>query len=860
MTVCATRRLLAAAILVWTCAFAFLPIVSAPTKAAEVAVSTEVKDIRAKLEAIRANLDQKEAALERRDLPDRDLQALRQEVEPFASQIREMIAALAPKVDSARARLEQLGPKKDDQPESEDAARERTERQAAFAEYDETQRLAKTLLVQAEQLSVQVGDRRRSLFTRALFQQSAGLAGPSLWSDVIDALPRELYAAQTVLGDTVAWLQRHSSPGALLAVGLALGIAIALYIGRSSLGPRLIRRDPAVEDPGRNRRLMAALGVLLIGAGPAVAGSWIIWAALDAVDLLPPRIEPVAQMILRALAWLAFVRALADAVLAPGRGAWRLVSVNDSTAHRLVAFAIAFVGLVLIGKVVDSVNEAIAASLPITVATRGIFAIGAALVLAAVLRSCAGSASAAESSPSTRSIGQAELGGPLRIVGWTLVTFVLGSALFGYVAFASFLIEQAIWLSILLTVLFFLIALVDEFIGGSLRGQTRLVRTIQANTGLRQRSLEQIGILVSGILHVVLIVLALMAILAPWGIESTDLLSSVRAAFFGFQVGDVTISISSIVVALLLFGIGFGVTRVVQRWLDSTFLPATDLDAGLRNSIRTVFGYVGVIIAGTVSFSYLGLSLDRIAIVAGALSVGIGFGLQSIVNNFVSGLILLWERPIRVGDLVVVGDGEGHVRRINVRATEIETFDRSVVMVPNSNLISGIVRNRVRNDRIGRVNVMMPVPRLSDPDETARIMRDCALAHREVMSEPSARVLFKRITDTALEFDLVCFVDDVEVSARVSSDLMFACHRALREAGIMPSPPVPDDEAAGEEPKPEAPSANPGQPPAEAATARAETDSIPKPTTSAGKEEQPPPPRKEPARQPARTSRVKVPS
>ena len=189
MTICATRRWLAAAILVWACAFEFLPIVSAPTEAAEVAVSAEVKDIRSKLESIRANLDQKEAALERRDLPDRDLQAFRQEVEPFATQIREMIAALAPKVDAARVRLEQLGPKKDDQPESEDAAKERTERQVAFAEYDETQRLAKALLVQSEQLSVQIGDRRRSLFTRALFQQSAGLAGPSLWSAVIDALP-----------------------------------------------------------------------------------------------------------------------------------------------------------------------------------------------------------------------------------------------------------------------------------------------------------------------------------------------------------------------------------------------------------------------------------------------------------------------------------------------------------------------------------------------------------------------------------------------------------------------------------------------------------------------------------------------
>ena len=197
-----------------------------------------------------------------------------------------------------------------------------------------------------------------------------------------------------------------------------------------------------------------------------------------------------------------------------------------------------------------------------------------------------------------------------------------------------------------------------------------------------------------------------------------------RAVFFGFNVGDVTISLSSILFAALLFAAAFAVTRMIQRWLDNTFLPATDLDAGLRNSISTAAGYVGIITAGMLAFSYLGLSLERVTIVAGALSVGIGFGLQSIVNNFISGLILLWERPIRVGDLVVVGDGEGYVRRINVRSTEIQTFDRSTIIVPNSNLISGIVRNRVRNDRIGRVLVSIPVPRASDPDQVAEIMRN----------------------------------------------------------------------------------------------------------------------------------------
>ena len=168
---------------------------------------------------------------------------------------------------------------------------------------------------------------------------------------------------------------------------------------------------------------------------------------------------------------------------------------------------------------------------------------------------------------------------------------------------------------------------------------------------------------------------------------------------------------------------------------------------------------------------------------AGALSVGIGFGLQSIVNNFVSGLILLWERPIRVGDLVVVGDGEGYVRRINVRATEIETFDRSTVIVPNSNLISGVVRNRVRSDRTGRVIVPVRVPRTADPVRAAEMIADCALAHAEVMSEPPPRVLFKKIGDTSLEFDLVCFVDEIEVAGRVSGGLMF---RVWRGAGRGP--------------------------------------------------------------------------
>ena len=755
-------------------------------------ISNDAKSVRAKLDAYKADLDQRESALQGRDLSSRELQTMRLQIEPITESIFAQIESMTPRLEAAKARLDQLGPKpKEGQPEeSADVAKDRAEREANVAELDETQRLGRTLLVQAEQLATEIGDRRRAVFARALFEQSSSVVSPELWLSVGNAIPTELRAQATVLGDALDFLGRNATAGALLLVGLALGAAVALYVGRQHVAPRLVTRDPAILDPPRRARLLAALAVLLLGAVPAILGSWIVWVVFDSVDIVPARLEPIASSVLQGLAFVAFVRALADAILAPGHTSWRLINLSEATVNRISTFAVTIASVIVLGKILETFNQAMAAVLPITVATRAIFSVLSALLLAELLRRFAGTATQDEECLGPYVAGDTEIGGPIRILGWTAVAAVIGSALGGYVALSSFLVDQLAWISILIALMLLSIALADEFIGGTLKNQTRIATALQANTGLRRRSLEQIGVLASGVARVLIILSALMLALAPWGIERTDIMSSLRAAFFGFQVGDVTISLSTMVVAALVFGLGFSVTRIVQRWLDSTFLPATDLDSGLRNSIRTGFGYVGIFAAGALAFSYLGLSLDRVAIVAGALSVGIGFGLQSIVNNFVSGLILLWERPIRVGDLVVVGDGEGYVRRINVRATEIETFDRSIVMVPNSNLISGVVRNRVRADRIGRVIVTVPVPRASDPDQVAEIMRTCALSHREVMSEPALRVFFKKIGETMIEFDLVCFVDEIDTAGRIQSDLYFGIYRQLRAQGIGTPTPV----------------------------------------------------------------------
>ena len=377
------------------------------------------------------------------------------------------------------------------------------------------------------------------------------------------------------------------------------------------------------------------------------------------------------------------------------------------------------------------------------------------------------------------------------------MAIVVGAAVLGYVSFSWFLAEQVAWAGIVLAVLMLSMTLLDEFVTGAFSDRGRTSRFVRSTVGLSQGSLEQIGILSAGAGKVALIGLALLLLLAPWGVESGDIFSSVRALFFGITIGGVTVSLSTVLLAVVFFAVGIFSTRAVQRWLQTKYLPHTTLDAGLKNSITMGFGYLGVVLTSAVSVSYLGLSLDKLTIVAGALSVGIGFGLQSIVNNFVSGLILLAERGIRVGDWVVVGGEQGHVRRINVRATQIETFDRGTLIVPNSNLVSGVVKNWVHSDRTGRVLITVPVPRFADADQIATMLRTAAAENPDVLEDPPPRVLFKTIKGDELSFDLICFVGDVDMVSRVSSDLNFVVFRRLRDLGIGTPPVTPKFEIEG---------------------------------------------------------------
>ncbi|MEQ8739638.1 MAG: mechanosensitive ion channel, partial [Hoeflea sp.] len=273
-------------------------------------------------------------------------------------------------------------------------------------------------------------------------------------------------------------------------------------------------------------------------------------------------------------------------------------------------------------------------------------------------------------------------------------------------------------------------------------------------------------------------------ILLQWGFQVQDIELWFYRMMTDIRIGGITISLVGIVIGILLFMVGLVVTRWFQGWLDGSVMSRGRLDTGVRNSIKTGIGYLGVAIAGLIGVMAAGIDLSSLALVAGALSLGIGFGLQNIVSNFVSGLILLVERPFKVGDWVSTSTTEGFVKRISVRATEIETFTRQSIIVPNSELINSPVGNWTHRNKLGRVDVPIGVSDNSDPRQLISILIEIANGHELVLRNPEPVVHFSGFGESSLDFVLKCHVADVLDGITVRTELSLRVFERLREENI----------------------------------------------------------------------------
>ena len=257
----------------------------------------------------------------------------------------------------------------------------------------------------------------------------------------------------------------------------------------------------------------------------------------------------------------------------------------------------------------------------------------------------------------------------------------------------------------------------------------------------------------------------------------------------GIPIGGIRIVPTNIVGGIIAFTVLLAFTGWIKRWIDKRWLrQIISSDRGARDALVTIVGYTGFTISLLIGLSIAGINITGLAVVAGALSVGIGFGLQSIANNFVSGIILLFERPIKAGDFVTVGDVEGFVKKISIRATEIETLDNQDMLVPNSELISGRVTNWVLHNPYGRLRIRVGVAYGSDINKVKDILEAVSHENKSVITDGRVsppKALFMGFGDSALEFELRVRIFDIKKRYDVVSELNFKIDEEFQKNRII---------------------------------------------------------------------------
>ena len=688
----------------------------------------------------------------------KDVNAIRTRAQQCATNAEEELA----KLDET---LTSLGEPQAGEPR--DIAQGRKDLQAQRAAIEQRVASCRLLVAQSEEVAAELTRGQQAILATRLLARGPdiytviqnNLASPGLWLTSFWQFI-ELESARG-LPDLVQWL----ITGLFGALGVALGWLLRHFM----------QRPPTVAS--ENLGMAAAFGLALrvqarrdlpLWLGLACATGYLLWA-------LPLEPMPFVTFTAIGATLFALTVSLISLLLTPRAPAidWltRPPEAARGLGHRLEILA----ALALIGHLVfiTSIREALAPDLYLLV--RAVY--GTALILNLVIIVWI-----------IRRLSWALFGRSARLLLMAALLAVLVAEYLGYRNLAEYLLLGLTGTLFGLGMALVLSGLFTDLCDGLDEGRLGWQRRLRARIGVKPESLfpglPWVRLLVSLVVWGAFVAWTMLA----WGLTAQGRSLVMPYLTSGFSVGSLQVVPAYLLGGILALALLLNVTRYVKQRVLPRWLRHTRLDQGAREAIASVTGYTGIAVSILIALSVAGFEMQNLAIIAGALSVGIGFGLQNVVNNFVSGLILLFERPIRRGDWIVAGNTEGYVKSINIRSTQIQTFDRADVIVPNSELIAQQVTNWMLADQFGRVVVPVGVSYNSDPDQVRDVLLAVAAQHPLVVTGhpeiPEPRVLFRRFGDSSLDFELRCFIRKVDERLNTVSELNFEIFRAFRREGI----------------------------------------------------------------------------
>lgn len=790
----------------------FLRFLTATTLLVAVALGTLAEDslsVDQRLQLWERTLNEAEAALEA-DFEQAEMREIRQDLQRVIDDARQERSRARSRAEASQRQLDQLGeaPGEDDPDEDASISRMRDDLRRAVSTY--TGQVTRIELVErrAADLLEDIAWWEQRQFRQQILYRVPTPLSPEIWPAaatsgaelglVVLRSPAEWWEEQRQdEHDTVALALLLSMP----VIGLLLGWPIRRWLIRH------LGRDPEELQPSYARRILAAVGDGLANAVVPAAIIGLVITSLWSQDVLTGFFGHLLAVSGGAVAGYLVLVGLSRAALSPYLVAWRILPVEPAYANELLfairaTFAVVTVAVAMlllsleIGVYSDELEAAFFLIQTSLVAGLSLWMLSPRYWIDSLAASQAAGAVSEADAPVEEDTPPAEAepdeseSPHLLERGRALLRFALAIApvlaLAGFGRLGYFMQTRLLATMALIGLGFLLCAAVRE-------GLERLYRSGYSpfhgrrEAGSPPPSAQSVRALVfwSSLLTNVLVVIPLVYVaLLLYGVPPIALAIWTRDFLSGVEIAGVTLSPANLILAMGLLLLTLFVTNLVRRWLNRQVLPNTRLDDGARNSISAATGYVGVGIGILLALSVIGLDFTNLALVAGALSLGIGFGLRNVVENFAAGLLLLIERPIKVGDWIIVGANEGTVRHISVRSTEIETFNRASVIVPNSELISTAVTNWTHKNRMAREILKVGVAHGSDTRQVARVLAHCAEQHPRVLKVPPPVVYFLGFGDSALEFELRCFIADTDDFVVVLSDLHFAVDQAFREAGI----------------------------------------------------------------------------
>jgi small-conductance mechanosensitive channel len=681
--------------------------------------------------------------------------------------------ANAARIETIQAQITALGPPPADG-ESEPAAisERRTALNRQLAEAQVPRVTATEAFNRANGLIAEIDAILADRQTRALFERDPAPINPLNWPPALtgladlglaveDEIRRQIETARTS-GESI-WER--------VPLALILGVVAMFLLLRSRfIVGRWTERMQLQVESRRGRGALAFLISLLQVALPIV-GLLLLGVSVVTLELLGRTGQALLESVIQAFVLIYMALWLAGRLFPANTGLTAAFNVSDdlrAPLRRAILLVAVFLGL-------GTIAETIAAQDVVPLASRGVFVLPVyiGMALSFLRLESLGRRHRAEVL-ANQDEGEVEGGFTLRLLAifglLVRVVVVAGPALsaVGYLNLAEALMTPT--------------ALTMGLAGVIIAVQSPIRDVYALLTGKTHEEAAQA--LLPVLVNLLLVVAVTPLLLLIWGMRPEQLSEVIARFFAGFQLGDTRITPAILLAVIAVFAIGMIVTRLLQGALRSTVLPRTKLDVGARNAVVSGLGYVGIALAAVIAVTTAGIDLTALGVVLGALSVGIGFGLQNVVNNFVSGIILLIERPISEGDWIEVGPTMGIVKSISVRSTTIETFDKTDVIVPNADLIAGTVTNWTRGNTVGRAVVTVGVAYGSDTRRVQDILTEIARSHPDVARFPEPGVDFLGFGADSLDFRMRCILRDINKLVAVKTELHHRIAERFAEEGI----------------------------------------------------------------------------